>query len=70
MQSATALAKKIPAPHRTTISLDRPEDVRYWMESLGLGEEQLRLLVKMHGTAAAPIRAALSAKMKNSSKAA
>jgi len=67
MQSATAPAKI--APQRATISLNSREDIRYWMETLGLGEEQLRLLVKMHGTAAAPIRAALSAK-KSASKAA
>lgn len=68
MKFGTAPAKI--APQRTTISLDRPEDVRYWMESLGLGEEQLRLLVKMHGTAAAPIRTALAAKRAVGNKAA
>ncbi len=66
MQSATAPAKKTPSLQHNTISLATPADVRYWMNTLGLGEEQLRLLVRMHGTDARPIRAALSAKMKNS----
>ena len=67
MQQATALApiKKSPKPQPELISLATPADVRYWMDSLGLGEEQLRLLVRMHGTDARPIRAALSAKNTN-----
>ena len=65
MRFATATAKKTPASQPAVISLDRPEDVRYWTNFLGLSEEQLRLLVRMHGTAAAPIRAALSAKAKS-----
>ena len=64
MQQATSLApiKKSPKPQPELISLSTPADVRYWMDTFGLGEEQLRLLVRMHGTAAAPIRAALTKK--------
>ena len=69
MQQATSLApiKKTPKSEtlqneRTTISLSTPSDVRYWMQSFDMSEEQLRLLVRMHGTAAAPIRAALGVK--------
>jgi len=44
----------------TTISLSRPEDIRYWTQALNMGEEQLRLLVRMHGTNVEPILAALN----------
>jgi hypothetical protein len=60
MQHGTAPAK-IP-PQRQTISLDKPEDVRYWTQTLGLSEEKLRLLVRMHGTAVRPIYMALNKK--------
>lgn len=63
MQQATAPAKKKPSSlrvDRTTISLERPEDVRYWTQALGMGEEYLRLLVRMHGTNVQPILAALN----------
>lgn len=64
MQQATSLApiKKTPKAERNIISLSTPADVRYWMDSFGMGEEQLRLLVRMHGTDATPIRAALTRK--------
>ncbi len=64
MQQATSLApiKKTPKAERNIISLATPADVRYWMDSFGMGEEQLRLLVRMHGTDARPIRAALTRK--------
>jgi hypothetical protein len=70
MQSGTAPAKKTPGPQRATISLDRPEDVRYWTQTLGMSEERLRLLVRMHGTDAAPIRAALGKRAVSGNKAA
>jgi hypothetical protein len=62
MQQGTAPAKKAPAPQRQTISLEKPEDVRYWTQALNLSEEKLRLLVRMHGTNVQPIYAALNKK--------
>jgi hypothetical protein len=63
MQQATAPAKKSVSNikvERTTISLSRPEDVRYWTQALNMSEEQLQLLVRMHGTNVEPILAALN----------
>ena len=57
MQGATSRAMSVD---RKTISLERPEDVRYWTQALRLSEEQLRLLVRMHGNAVEPIRTALN----------
>jgi hypothetical protein len=65
MQQAAAPAKKSVSSskvERTNISLSRPEDIRYWTQALGMGEEQLRLLVRMHGTNVEPILAALNRK--------
>jgi hypothetical protein len=47
---------------RKLISLEQPHEVRYWTEALGVSEEQLRMLVKMHGNSVEPIREALNKK--------
>ena len=62
MQQATSLApaKKTPKNEPAVICLATPAEVRYWMNAFDMSEEQLRLLVRMHGAAVAPIRAALS----------
>ena len=58
MQQATSRAMN--TEERKTIKLETPQDIRYWTQALHLSEEQLRLLVRMHGNAVAPIRAALN----------
>ena len=64
MQEATSRAKITGSmkEERKSISLERPEDVRYWTQALGLSEEQLQLMVRMHGRAVEPIREALGKK--------
>ena len=65
MQQGTARAKKSVGRikvDRATISLSRPEDILYWTQKLNMGEERLRLLVRMHGTNVEPILAALNSR--------
>ena len=58
MQQATSRAMVKIEPK--TINLETPQDVRYWTQTLGLSEEKLQLLVRMHGKAVEPLRTALS----------
>jgi hypothetical protein len=44
---------------RSRISLNQQHEVRYWTETLGVSEEQLRELVQKHGNSADKIREAL-----------
>jgi hypothetical protein len=41
---------------RKRINLELDRDVRYWMKTLGIDEDELRSLVKIHGHSATIIR--------------